>query len=232
MLRPTLIYTQTEEAGGHAGGAGRSVAEHVGARRRGRQDPLGGPARCAGRRRRRTGRTATRFRVEGLHVRRRGSSRSAPNGGKIELPETARRTADRHRGGLDDVLRREAGKRLLGVVLLSDDAQRALRPARPAAANRRRAAETPRAIRCTPSPSASRAAGRGPRRGRQGPGRRPRPCSSRTNWRSPARSASTATSTARFPSACCFETAPGKMEVVAQQTIKADGRRPTPAGRS
>ena len=33
-----------EEAGGHAGRAGRPVAEHVGARRRGQQDPLGGPA--------------------------------------------------------------------------------------------------------------------------------------------------------------------------------------------
>ena len=47
-----------EEAGGHAGRAGRPVAEHVGARRRGQQDPLGGPARRAGRRRAGAGQAA------------------------------------------------------------------------------------------------------------------------------------------------------------------------------
>ena len=35
-----------------------------------------------------------------------------------------------------------------------------------------------------------------------------------------------------IPVRVLFETAPGKMEVVAQQTITSDGRRPTPAGQA
>jgi uncharacterized membrane protein len=50
------------------------------------------------------------------------------DGGAIELPETPTGTQTAIGAALDDVLRQEAGKRLLGIVLLSDGAQRALAP--------------------------------------------------------------------------------------------------------
>ena len=49
-------------------------------------------------------------------------------GGKIELPEKPEGQQTAIGAALEDVLRREAGKRLLGVVLLSDGAQRAYAP--------------------------------------------------------------------------------------------------------
>ena len=48
--------------------------------------------------------------------------------GKIELPDKPEGRQTAIGAALDEVLRREAGKRLLGVVLLSDGAQRAYAP--------------------------------------------------------------------------------------------------------
>ena len=56
--------------------------------------------------------------------------------GEISLPDQPEGRQTAIGSTLDDVLRREAGKRLLGVILLSDGAQRAIRAARPASANR------------------------------------------------------------------------------------------------
>ena len=53
---------------------------------------------------------------------------AAAEGGKIELPEKPEGQQTAIGAALEDVLRREAGKRLLGVVLLSDGAQRAYAP--------------------------------------------------------------------------------------------------------
>ncbi|MGA2030792.1 MAG: hypothetical protein ABSG68_00920 [Thermoguttaceae bacterium] len=49
-------------------------------------------------------------------------------GGKIKLPSTPEGTETAIGAALEDVLREQAGKRLLGVILLSDGAQRALAP--------------------------------------------------------------------------------------------------------
>jgi hypothetical protein len=50
------------------------------------------------------------------------------SGGKIPLEETPEGTQTAIGAALEDVLQQEAGKRLLGVILLSDGAQRALAP--------------------------------------------------------------------------------------------------------
>jgi len=61
----------------------------------------------------------------------------------IELPERSEGQQTAIGAALEERLRREAGKRLLGVILLSDGAQRAYAP-RDLPRNRRRPAETPR----------------------------------------------------------------------------------------
>ena len=86
----------------------------------------------------------------------------------IALPDRPEGRETAIGAAVDDALRQEAGKRLLGVILLSDGAPAGDGPPRPAAANRRRRTDAPgrppvhRRLR----PVAR--TGRGPRRRRQG----------------------------------------------------------------
>ena len=89
--------------------------------------------------------------------------------GKIELPDKPEGQQTAIGAALDEVLRREAGKRLLGVVLLSDGAQRAYAPRDlpPQTAAARLQTARLSDVHAPLRPVAR--AGRGPRRGRQGP---------------------------------------------------------------
>ena len=99
---------------------------HVGARRRGQQDPLGGPA-GVGDAAPATAQLQRDFELKAYAFDADVHEAGAKND-KIELPERPEEQQTAIGAALDDVLRREAGKRLLGVVLLSDGAQRAYAP--------------------------------------------------------------------------------------------------------
>ena len=128
MLRPTLIYTQTKKQAATLvvladQSRSMSVPDAVG-------DKTRWEALRQARRRRRAGvgQAAARFRAEGLRLRRRSFTNVPSSSGKIELPDKPEGQQTAIGAALEDVLRREAGKRLLGVVLLSDGAQRAYAP--------------------------------------------------------------------------------------------------------
>ena len=125
---------------------------------------------------------------------------------------------------LEDVLRQEAGKRLLGVILVERRRPASLCPARRRPADGRRRDETPRL------PALHRAVRPGPRaraRPRTSPSRNcwsTTTSSSRTNWPSAGRSASTASSTARFRSGCCSRRRRARWK---SSPSRSSSRRPT-----
>jgi len=127
MLRPTLVYTETKkQAAALVVLADRSrsmtVPDALGNQTRWEalRRALGGAAGPLKRLQRDFEVKAYTFDAE-LHE-------AAANNGAIELPERPDGEQTAIGAALDDVLRRTAGKRLLGVVLLSDGAQRALAP--------------------------------------------------------------------------------------------------------
>ena len=127
MLRPTLIYTQTKKQAATLvvladQSRSMSVPDAVGNKTRWEalRDALGDAAPALARLQRDFELKAYTFDAE-LHE-------AAAEGGKIQLPEKPEGQQTAIGAALEDVLRREAGKRLLGVVLLSDGAQRAYAP--------------------------------------------------------------------------------------------------------
>jgi len=127
MLRPTLIYTQTKKQSATLvvladQSRSMSVPDAVGNKTRWEalRGALADAAPALARLQRDFELKAYAFDADVHEVR--------AEGGRIELPEkpTGQQTAIG--AALEDVLRREAGKRLLGVVLLSDGAQRAYAP--------------------------------------------------------------------------------------------------------
>ena len=191
MLRPTLIYTQTKKQAATLvvladQSRSMSVPDAVGQKTR--WEALRGALADAAPALKKLAREfelkAYTFDAE-LHE-------VGAEGGKIELPDkpTGQQTAIG--AALKDALDREAGKRLLGVLLLSDGRSgpmpRATCPRRPPPPG-----SNTSAIRCSPSPSASRAAWARPRTWPSRTWWSIPTCSSRTSSRSAARSASTAT---------------------------------------
>ena len=128
MLRPTLIYTQTKKQAATLvvladQSRSMSVPDAVGNKTR--WEALRGALADAAPA---LAKLAARFRAEGLHLRRRRCTKSAPRGARSNCPTSPTGQQTAIGAALEDVLRREAGKRLLGVVLLSDGAQRAYAP--------------------------------------------------------------------------------------------------------
>ena len=169
MLRPTLIYTQTKKQAATLvvladQSRSMSVPDAVGEKTR--WEALRGALADAAPALKKLAREfelkAYTFDAE-LHE-------VGAEGGKIELPDkpTGQQTAIG--AALKDALDREAGKRLLGVLLLSDGAQRAYAPRDlpPQTAAARLKAPRLSAVRLPLRPVAR--LGRGPGRGRQGPG--------------------------------------------------------------
>ena len=127
MLRPTLIYTQTKKQAATLvvladQSRSMSVPDAVGNKTRWEalRDSLADAAPALARLQRDFELKAYTFDAE-LHE-------AAAESGKIQLPEKPEGEQTAIGSALEDVLRREAGKRLLGVVLLSDGAQRAYAP--------------------------------------------------------------------------------------------------------
>ena len=129
--------------------------------------------------------------------------------GKVELPEHPSGEQTAIGAALEDVLRREAGKRLMGVILLSDGAQRAYAPRDLAPQNpARRLADLGFPLYAfafgqgagwaSPATSRSRICSSIP------------PCSSRTNWPSKPTSASTGWSIRTFRCSCCSNRPPAR----------------------
>ena len=128
MLRPTLVYTEVSKQAATLviladQSRSMSVPDALGGRktrwdalRRSLDDAQDGLKRIAG-----------DFEVRALAFD--GTTHPAPvEDGRVRLPETPTGQETAIGAVLDDVLRIEAGKRLLGVVLMSDGAQRAYAP--------------------------------------------------------------------------------------------------------
>ena len=139
MLRPTLIYTQTKKQAATLvvlvdQSRSMTVPDAVGNKTRWEE-----PARCMDDAAPALARLQRDFELKAYTFDADVHEANVEDG-KIELPEKPEGQQTAIGASLEDVLRREAGKRLLGVVLLSDGAQRAYAPARSAAADRRRPA--------------------------------------------------------------------------------------------
>ena len=127
MLRPTLIYTQTKKQAATLvvladQSRSMSVPDAVGNKTRWQalRDALNDAAPALAKLQRDFELKAYTFDAD-LHE-------VGAEGGKIQLPEKPEGQQTAIGAALEDVLDREAGKRLLGVVLLSDGAQRAYAP--------------------------------------------------------------------------------------------------------
>jgi uncharacterized membrane protein len=127
MLRPTLIYTQTKKEAATLvvladQSRSMSVPDAVGNKTRwgALRGAVADAAPALAKLQRDFELKAYTFDAE-LHE-------VSAEGGKIELPERAEGPQTAIGAAIEDVLAREAGKRLLGVVLLSDGAQRAYAP--------------------------------------------------------------------------------------------------------
>ncbi len=127
MLRPTLIYTQTKKQAATLvvladQSRSMSVPDAVGNKTRWEalREALADAAPALAQLQRDFELKAYAFDAD-VHE-------AGAENGKIELPERPEGQQTAIGAALDDVLRREAGKRLLGVVLLSDGAQRAYAP--------------------------------------------------------------------------------------------------------
>ena len=127
MLRPTLVYTETKKEKATLVLLIDQIAEHVGARRPGRQDPLGRPARRLDDAAPALRELARDFEVKAYAFDSRSIRPRSPTA-RSPCPKSPRASETAIGAALADVLRQEAGKRLLGVILLSDGAQRALAP--------------------------------------------------------------------------------------------------------
>lgn len=127
MLRPTLIYTQTKKQAATLvvladQSRSMTVPDAVGNKTRwdALRGALGDAAPALAQLQRDFELKAYTFDAD-LHAAR-------AEGGKIELPEKPEGQQTAIGASLEKVLQEEAGKRLLGVVLLSDGAQRAYAP--------------------------------------------------------------------------------------------------------
>ncbi len=127
MLRPTLVYTHTEKQAATLvvlvdQSRSMSVPDAVGdtTRWNALRSALGDAAPALAKLQDEFELKAYTFDADVHEVR--------AERGKIELPEKPEGRQTAIGAVLDEVLRREAGKRLLGVVLLSDGAQRAYAP--------------------------------------------------------------------------------------------------------
>lgn len=127
MLRPTLVYMQTKKQAATLvvladQSRSMTVPDAVGNKTRWEalQSALGDAAPALRRLQRDFELKAYTFDAE-VHE-------AAAERGKIQLPEKPEGQQTAIGAALEDVLRHEAGKRLLGVVLLSDGAQRAYAP--------------------------------------------------------------------------------------------------------
>ena len=127
MLRPTLIYTQTKKQAATLvvladQSRSMSVPDAVGNKTRWEalRGALGDAAPALAKLQRDFELKAYAFDADVHEV--------GVEAGKIELPERPEGQQTAIGAALEDVLRREAGKRLLGVVLVSDGAQRAYAP--------------------------------------------------------------------------------------------------------
>lgn len=127
MLRPTLIYTQTKKQAATVvvlADQSRSMTVPDAVGNKTRWDALRGtindaaPAFAA---------LQQDFELK-AYTFDDGIHEASAKAGQIELPEKPEGQQTAIGSAIEDVLRREAGKRLLGVVLLSDGAQRALAP--------------------------------------------------------------------------------------------------------
>ena len=173
MLRPTLIYTQTKKQAATLvvladQSRSMSVPDAVGNKTRWQalRDALEDAAPALAKLQRDFELKAYTFDADAVRSRRRG--------GQNPTPRQARGTANRHRRGPEGRARPRGGQAAPGRGALERRRPAGLRPARSAAANRRRPTETPRLSACSPSPSASRAAWA-----------RPRTWPSRTSWSIP-----------------------------------------------
>ena len=162
MLRPTLIYTQTKKQAATLvvladQSRSMSVPDAVGNKTRWEalRDALADAAPALGQ-------AATRLRAEGLHLRRR-RARSRRRGRQDRAARQARGTADRHRRGAGGRAAPRGGQAAAGRGAAERRRAAGLRPARSAAANRRRPAETPRLSAVHLPASASRAGWARPR---------------------------------------------------------------------
>ena len=136
MLRPTYVFTQMKQHRATLIVLGRSFAQHVDRRRNGQQNALATAAR--------NGRSARCRRFaslnEDLDVKfYTFDSDLTPidlaDDKKFDLAKSPTAAKRRSAPRMDDALRREAGHRLAGMILLSDGAQNCALPARRSAAN-------------------------------------------------------------------------------------------------
>lgn len=127
LLRPTLVYTQTKQQSASVivlidDSRSMRVADMLQGRTRW-QVLLAELAAAAPE----LAQLAEQFDVQ-VYTFDREPKRVEPDDGKVPLPAEPKGTETAIGAALDDVLRREAGKRLAGVILLSDGAQRARAP--------------------------------------------------------------------------------------------------------
>ena len=170
MLRPTLIYTRTTKQAATLiivadQSRSMSVPDAVGNKTRfdAMRDALSAAAPALAKLRKDFELKAYSFDADAHEVR--------AEDGQIALPEKPEGEQTAIGAVLEDVVRREAGKRLLGVVLLSDGAQRAYPPRDLPLADRRRAAEASWRSVVHPAVRSVAWVGRGPGRGGQRPRR-------------------------------------------------------------
>jgi len=127
MLRPTLIYTQTKKQAATLvvlADQSRSMLVPDAVGNKARWEALRGALDDAAPS---LAKLQRDFELK-AYLFDADASETGAEGGKIKLPETPKGQQTAIGAALEDVLRREAGKRLLGVVLLSDGAQRAYAP--------------------------------------------------------------------------------------------------------
>ena len=127
MLRPTLIYTQTKKQAATLvvmADRSRSMSVHDAVGDKTRWDALRDALADAAPSLKKLQRD---FEVK-AYTFDADAHEAKVESGEIELPEKPEGTQTAIGASLEDVLRREAGKRLLGVLLLSDGAQRAYAP--------------------------------------------------------------------------------------------------------
>ena len=128
MLRPTLVYTRTNKQPATLVVLVDCDAEHDGARRGGQDDALGGAARPSPAAAPALATAVAGVRAEGVPVRRRparASGRSRQDRGSPTSPRATRRPSARP-STTCCAARRASG--CLGVILLSDGAQQAYAP--------------------------------------------------------------------------------------------------------
>ncbi len=128
MLRPTLVYTRTEKQQATLvvlvdRSRSMSVRDSLGNRTRWQAlgEALDGAAGALGK-------LAEDFEVRVYAFDAEVEQLPLAAGSPLQLPDEPQGPQTAIGAALEDVLRREAGKRLLGVILLSDGAQRALAP--------------------------------------------------------------------------------------------------------